>query len=173
LSNPIHLVPIENYIRSMFSTVVLLQNEQFERANGFSNDYWGWGYEDGDLRKRLQVNGFAIDHRMGTFTPLLHKHRGATRFSPVHRDLILTNEARRNQVLFQGRWDSSSDTFRDEGLNTVAFTLSARRRIPSEERDIVIEHYGVQLFCGVDYALPKVSNCWGVAPIATQPDPKT
>jgi hypothetical protein len=30
----------------LLSSVVVMQKQHFAAANGFSNDYWGWGYED-------------------------------------------------------------------------------------------------------------------------------
>lgn len=49
---PIHLfnelVPFENY----FGGMTLFPSDTFKKINGFSNLYWGWGYEDDDLRYR-------------------------------------------------------------------------------------------------------------------------
>ena len=39
-------------------------NEHFESVNGFSNNYWGWGYEDRDLYDRLCAAGVTI-HNQG------------------------------------------------------------------------------------------------------------
>jgi hypothetical protein len=133
-------------LSATFGCVVLFQNKQFERANGYSNDYWGWGYEDTDIVYRLKTTGFTIDHRKGTFSTLLHKHHGATGFDPNTGAWRLTGEARRNEILFQERWKAPSDQFRHEGLNAARFILAARRRLspPSKARDIVIEHCKVQ-----------------------------
>ena len=32
-----------------FGGVVLISREDFEKANGYSNEYWGYGFEDLDL----------------------------------------------------------------------------------------------------------------------------
>jgi beta-1,4-galactosyltransferase 1 len=37
------------YYKEYFSGAIILNREQFRRANGFSNDYWGWGGEDDDF----------------------------------------------------------------------------------------------------------------------------
>ena len=37
-----------------FGGVVLINREDFARANGYSNEYWGYGFEDLDLLYRLQ-----------------------------------------------------------------------------------------------------------------------
>ena len=49
------------FIRQLFSAVVLMSKEHFSSANGFSIDYWGWGFEDVDLRERLLRVG--MQHR--------------------------------------------------------------------------------------------------------------
>ena len=53
---PIHLatnnIPFESY----FGGITLFPSELFEKINGFSNLYWGWGFEDDDLRYRCIKN---------------------------------------------------------------------------------------------------------------------
>ena len=44
----------ENY-DEFFGAVVLLNKADFVQANGFSNEYWGWGFEDTDLALRLKA----------------------------------------------------------------------------------------------------------------------
>lgn len=52
---PVHLSSeIDEYedsfpYKEYFGGCVLFSKDQFEKINGFSNDYWGWGYEDDDL----------------------------------------------------------------------------------------------------------------------------
>lgn len=49
---PIHLlndnIPFESY----FGGVTLFPCNLFKKINGYSNNYWGWGFEDDDLRYR-------------------------------------------------------------------------------------------------------------------------
>ena len=49
---PVHLatdnIPFESY----FGGMTLFPSNIFEKINGFSNLYWGWGFEDDDLRYR-------------------------------------------------------------------------------------------------------------------------
>jgi hypothetical protein len=53
---PIHLatdnIPFESY----FGGITLFPTDIFEKINGFSNLYWGWGFEDDDLRYRCIKN---------------------------------------------------------------------------------------------------------------------
>jgi hypothetical protein len=55
-NTPVHLatdnIPFESY----FGGITLFPSELFEKINGFSNLYWGWGFEDDDLRYRCIKN---------------------------------------------------------------------------------------------------------------------
>lgn len=44
-----------------FGGATLFSVEDFKKINGFSNDYWGWGFEDDDLFLRCQEKGIKID----------------------------------------------------------------------------------------------------------------
>lgn len=66
---PIHLatdnIPFESY----FGGITLFPSELFEKINGFSNLYWGWGFEDDDLRYRCIKNNVPFQNIIAdTFT---------------------------------------------------------------------------------------------------------
>lgn len=44
-----------------FGGVTLFSVKDFKKINGFSNDYWGWGFEDDDLFLRCQENNLKTD----------------------------------------------------------------------------------------------------------------
>jgi len=63
---PIHLATrFKNVDRFMFDEyfggVTLFPMDVFEKINGYSNKYWGWGYEDTDLLYRCIKNGVELD----------------------------------------------------------------------------------------------------------------
>jgi hypothetical protein len=67
---PIHLAAKfksndPNFNRVIFDTyfggVTLFPVEDFEQINGYSNEYWGWGYEDDDLLYRCKINNIKLD----------------------------------------------------------------------------------------------------------------
>jgi hypothetical protein len=62
---PIHLatdtIPFESY----FGGITLFPSESFEKINGFSNLYWGWGFEDDDLRYRCIKNDVPFQNIIG------------------------------------------------------------------------------------------------------------
>ena len=46
-----------------FSGVTLFNREHFEWINGFSNKYWGWGFEDDDLLYRCRKRGVPLQEQ--------------------------------------------------------------------------------------------------------------
>jgi hypothetical protein len=58
---PVHLatdlLPFEEY----FGGITLFPTPDFERINGFSNNYWGWGFEDDDLMHRCIMNNLKLN----------------------------------------------------------------------------------------------------------------
>lgn len=60
-----------------YGGVSLFSKQSFEKINGFSNEYEGWGAEDDDLRNRVLFNGFSVVKRSGVFLRLSHPHVGA------------------------------------------------------------------------------------------------
>jgi N-terminal region of glycosyl transferase group 7/N-terminal domain of galactosyltransferase len=102
-----------------FSAVVLLTVEQFERANGFPTTYWGWGFEDTDLRRRLELLGYRIEHRKGTFHALNHRSNGFLAHSKPSADNL------RNGALLQSRW-TKGDEWQSDGLNSTTVQVINR-----------------------------------------------
>ena len=46
--------------KGLFGGVSAMSLQHFEKVNGFSNQYWGWGGEDDDMAKRLESNKLKI-----------------------------------------------------------------------------------------------------------------
>ena len=44
-----------------FGGVTMFTTSDFEKINGYSNDYWGWGYEDTDLLYRCKLKELNLD----------------------------------------------------------------------------------------------------------------
>jgi hypothetical protein len=53
---PIHLATDNIPFDSYFGGMTLFPSDVFKKINGFSNLYWGWGFEDDDLRYRCVKN---------------------------------------------------------------------------------------------------------------------
>lgn len=62
---------------SIFGGISALTKAQFEKINGFSNDYWGWGGEDDDLSTRVRVAGYKISRypdNIARYKMIKHSH---------------------------------------------------------------------------------------------------
>lgn len=68
---PIHLITEldlpEGTSRTLFDEyfggVTLFPSNIFRQINGYSNEYWGWGFEDDDLLLRCQENHIKLDRK--------------------------------------------------------------------------------------------------------------
>jgi beta-1,4-galactosyltransferase 1 len=58
---------------ALFGGAVMFTRSAFERVNGYSNSYWGWGGEDDDMLRRCGYAGLAVQRQLpGTFQSLDH-----------------------------------------------------------------------------------------------------
>lgn len=53
---PVHLISNDLPFETYFGGITLFPSNVFKKINGFSNFYWGWGFEDDDLRYRCIKN---------------------------------------------------------------------------------------------------------------------
>lgn len=64
LSTNFHYFPNQNekiVFDEYFGGVTLFPTEVFQQINGYSNKYWGWGYEDDDLLLRCKNKNISLD----------------------------------------------------------------------------------------------------------------
>lgn len=64
--------------KGLFGGAIAILSEQFKKVNGFSNLYVGWGGEDDDLLKRIQVNEMDVirfSPEVSRYTMLYHKRQ--------------------------------------------------------------------------------------------------
>jgi hypothetical protein len=120
---------------------VALNKADFRRVNGYSNDYWGWSFEDIDLRMRCVIEGLQIEHRDGTFEPLPHVNDG----------YVGHNQPSEEHIRTRATWDRKRQempltrSYREEGLTTAHFTVRERhtardgtgKEIPNIRRVVV------------------------------------
>jgi hypothetical protein len=60
---PVQLASQRAHFDEYFGGVTLFPSEMFERINGYSNEYWGWGFEDDDLLYRCKANNIPLDKK--------------------------------------------------------------------------------------------------------------
>jgi len=97
--------------------VVAMPVDDFVRINGYSNDYWGWGFEDVDLQQRIQRNGLNWRKRDGSFSAMPHPHHGVT---PDGGQTVETHSTRATYLAKGAQGDVG---FGGEGLSTLRFSV--------------------------------------------------
>jgi len=84
-----------------FGGVTLFTKNHFELINGFSNEYWGWGYEDDDILYRCRKRGVPLsENRLGKYSKLSQENKMVLQFIDKSYIKVIPD-----QVL--------SDTFKD------------------------------------------------------------
>lgn len=82
-----HLSPIQEQFNfniayeDYFGGVIIFSKDDFQKINGFSNMYWGWGCEDDDCYLRCKKNNLPVVRRWQVFRSLYHtseRHKGIT-----------------------------------------------------------------------------------------------
>jgi hypothetical protein len=110
-------------LEHFFGGALIVPNSAFRSVNGYSNDYWGWGYEDVDIKARFEAAGVATGRRKGTFLPLVHDSEG------FKLDATPSPIALVNQQLMQERWATGLPAAAD-GLRGLKFDVISRARLP-------------------------------------------
>lgn len=87
--------------------VILFNKEFFEKINGFSNDYWGWGAEDTDLYCRIVKSKIEWDRRDCTFESLKHERN------------VVKNEYNKNLEKLYSQYNFDLD-----GLSNLSYNIS-------------------------------------------------
>lgn len=105
-----------------FGGVVMFNKRDFQRVNGYSNRYWGWGYEDSDLRKRCEAENLPIDYRDGTYRALDHVNEG----QDINRRP--TPDAVRNKAVFD-QWSTGTPDYKGDGLSSAKMRVLRREHV--------------------------------------------
>lgn len=103
-----------------FSGAVSVRKEQAFAANGFPNDYWGWGKEDDDFFFRLLLAGFlCFVDTQGRYLDL--PNPGVKKTTSASKLPQTRQNRRRRSQLVRGCLDPMED-----GLNTVRYDVLER-----------------------------------------------
>lgn len=97
--------------------VSMVKNKQFEAVNGYSNQFWGWGFEDTDLMDRFDNLGIALDYRDGTFQALNHDSNGYL----AHE--VPTPEHYKNKQIWENKKGQST---KNDGLDNPIGTIVSK-----------------------------------------------
>lgn len=98
--------------------VVIFNKDNFQKINGFSNNYIGWGLEDNDLGLRCIKRGIKISGRNGLYLSLPHKSEGDTLGGQPSKELL------RNREIFSEVSKDDSKLFYS-GLSNLSYSIEA------------------------------------------------
>jgi hypothetical protein len=91
--------------------VILFLPDHFIQANGYNNDYWGWGFEDNDLTHRCVNLGLEIELRTAIYDHLPEQ------IATGPDELYAANKRNFSKLDFVGN-----------GLNTLEFKIAYREQ---------------------------------------------
>ncbi|HEY5809254.1 MAG TPA: galactosyltransferase-related protein [Povalibacter sp.] len=105
-----------------FSGAVSIRKEQMFAANGFSNEYWGWGKEDDDFFFRLLMTGLLCYFDLqGEFRDLPNpRHQQVRRRRFVAARSMRSNRRRRSRLL------RGLETPAHDGLSNLDYQIVER-----------------------------------------------
>jgi glycosyl transferase family 7 (putative galactosyltransferase) len=113
-----------------FSGAVSVRKEQVFAANGYSNDYWGWGKEDDDFFFRLLLAGcLCYFDTHGVFHDLPNPQHQQVVRAPLRTPPHVKRNRRHRSLLLRGLADPAQD-----GLSTLRYEVIERREYPQFEK---------------------------------------
>jgi hypothetical protein len=122
-----------------FGGAVIVPDKVFRQVDGYSNEYWGWGYEDTDLVTRFKSEGITCSRRHGAFIPLQHNSDGHESDGALNRTAAL------NRALYVRKWRNGKSAKAD-GLSTIAYEVLWRETlVPRTPEHGSCEHIKVRL----------------------------
>jgi len=68
-------IAVEHEYRKFKGGVILVPRDIFLEVNGYSNEFWGWGWQDTDMANRCIAKGHQFEKRDGFYRALDHISR--------------------------------------------------------------------------------------------------
>lgn len=135
--------PYDSYVGG----VITLSREHAARINGFPNNFWGWGGEDDALSSRMQATGLFPPERPGRETDnayvdleeQLIAQRGGVR-AGTSAKAGGRNEWR--NLLKREQMDEQKAGWRDNGVNSCAFTVVGCRAVNPDVSVVTVDLHG-------------------------------
>lgn len=141
--HPVDLIPIEvNYLlnkttricpdfpewtdhhKSIYYKSIAFLVSDFKKVNGFSNNYWGWGLEDDDIRHRLSINNIDTDLNVGKYLRLTNDGNGLS-------------DSEHYIPLYQNNQKYLYEHFSISGLNNLSYKLISTEEYNSINKYII------------------------------------
>ena len=111
---------------NVFLGSVLIPKHVFKKVNGYSNSYWGWGFEDTDMKKRIDANGIEIKYRDGFYHPLIHDNLG---YKMNEKEEVVPSDYHiNNQKSFNEKWKDKNN-YLEDGINNFKFEVKSNEEV--------------------------------------------
>ncbi|KAL8567965.1 hypothetical protein ACOMHN_029140 [Nucella lapillus] len=130
-----HLHPLYHY-KTFVGGILLVKNEHFEKLNGMSNRYWGWGREDDEFYVRMKKANLQIS-RPGNLTT------GYKSFRHIHDK---RTRPRDNYRYFDQR-EKTKRLDRETGVATVKYTIASQQELTIDGFPVTI--LNIKLGCNI------------------------
>jgi hypothetical protein len=121
-------LPYQGY----FGGVTLFDKHSFIKANGYSNDYWGWGAEDDDVMFRCVTREIRVTRKNGRYRSLSHDRK-------ITQDLY--SENLRKFFEFKGgpSLEHINQKIDKDGLTTLDYEILSEEKINNRVKLIKVK----------------------------------
>ncbi|XP_029460103.1 beta-1,4-galactosyltransferase 1-like [Rhinatrema bivittatum] len=103
--------------QQLFGGVTALSKDQFQKINGFPNNYWGWGGEDDDISNRIRYNKMSISRP----NAIIGKYRMIQHFRDAKNE---PNPQRFDRIAH------TKETMNSDGLNSLSYEVLKTEKYP-------------------------------------------
>lgn len=93
---------IRHNMAELVGGVTVFSKKSFDQINGYSNSYWGWGFEDLDLNMRCVLSNVPFNRRSGKYLMLPHQNEG---FDLEAEKMVPTTAHKKNSERFNARFE--------------------------------------------------------------------
>lgn len=111
-------LPYEGY----FGGVTLFDRNSFEKVNGYSNDYWGWGAEDDDIMYRCVIKEIKPSRKRGRYKSLSHERI-------IKQDLYNENLKKYFSFKNSPNVQSIENRIKEDGLSSIGYEILEERKL--------------------------------------------
>ncbi|KAH9500049.1 Beta-1,4-galactosyltransferase 7 [Bulinus truncatus] len=132
-----HLHPLYHY-NNYAGGILLIRSTDFEKLNGLSNKYWGWGREDDEFFVRMRKANFTLqrpDNLTSGYQSFKHLHDRKKRPRDYNRYFDQKEKTRRLD--------------RETGISTVKYEVDSIHEITMDSAPVTV--INIFLECNVDF----------------------
>ncbi|KAK6178031.1 hypothetical protein SNE40_012870 [Patella caerulea] len=130
------LHPLYHY-KKFVGGILLVKGSDFEKLNGLSNKYWGWGLEDDEFFVRMKKLGIKITRPVGITT-------GNQTFKHVH-----DRRRTRDKSRFFDQKEKTRRLDKITGVNSVDYTVDSKHELTIDDGYVTV--INVKLKCDLNF----------------------